>query len=101
MDSIQSANGGSPDSFIPYADTFIALSQLANNVISNLFQIALLGKRERSILLDKDTNLIVLTHKLYGLDEFDNNMDQLMVNNNWGFNQLIQIKKNTIVKYYI
>lgn len=101
MDSIQSVNGGSPDSFIPDADTFIALSQLANNVISNLFQIALLGKRERSILLDKDTNLIVLTHKLYGLDEFDNNMDELMANNNWGFNQLIQIKKNTIVKYYI
>lgn len=101
IDSIQSTNGGDPDSFIPDADSFIALSQLANNVISNLFKIALLGKRERTILLSKDTNLILLTHLLYGLDEFDNNMDELMSNNGWGFNQLIQIKKNTIVKYYI
>lgn len=101
IDSIQSANGGTPDSFIPDAQSFIYLNQLANTVISNLFQIALLGKRERTILLEKDTNLILLTHKLYSLDEFDNNMDELMANNGWGLNQLLQIKKNTLVKYYI
>jgi|GEM_PF-982269 hypothetical protein len=101
LDSIQTATGGTPTSFIPDSASLIGLNQLMCNVIANLFTIALNGKQERTLILEKDTNIIVLTHRLYGLDEFDNNMSQLMVNNGWGLNQCIQIRKNTPVKYYI
>src|SRR6478609_3051609 len=101
LDSIQTATGGKADSFIPDWLSFMALNELMNTVISNLFIIALNGKQERKILLDQDTNIVLLTHKLYGLDEFDNNIDELMANNGWGLNQCIQIRKNTEVKYYI
>lgn len=101
LDSIQTANGGSPDSFIPDAKSLTDLNLLFNNVVSNLFLIGLSSKQQRSIVLDNDTNVVVLTHMLYGLDKFDNNITALMANNGWGLNQLIQIRKNTVVYYFI
>jgi len=101
LDSIQSANGGSPDSFIPDAQSLTDLNLLFNNVVSNLFVIGLSSKQQRSIILDSDTNIVVLTHMLYGLDKYDNNMNALIANNGWGLNELIQIRKNTTVLYFI
>jgi hypothetical protein len=101
LDSIQTPTAGTPDSFIPDANSLIALNKLMSNVISNLFKIALTGKQERTYLIDSDTNIILLTHRLYGLDEFDNNINELISNNNWGLAQILQIRKNTLVKYYI
>jgi hypothetical protein len=101
LDSIQSLNGGAVDSFIPDAQSLTQLNLLFNNVISNLFLIGLSSSQQRTIVLDKDTNIIVLTHMLYGLDKFDNNINILMANNGWGLNQIIQIRKNTPVVYYV
>lgn len=101
LDSIQSKTGADIDSYIPDYNSFIQLRDLISFVISNLFTVALSAKQERKITLDKDTNLVLLTHMLYGLDQFDNNMNELMANNGWGIAQLIQIKKNTSVVYYI
>lgn len=101
LDSIQTATGGTPTSFVPDAASLIALNKLMSTVISSLFKIALIGKQERTLLLDKDTNIINLTYRLYSLDEFDNNIQELIENNNWGLNQILQIRKNTLVKYYI
>ena len=101
LDSIQSATGADIDSYIPDYNSLILLRDLITFVVSNLFEVALSAKQERKIILDRDTNLVVLTHMIYGLDEFDNNMNELMANNGWGINQLIQIKKNTTVIYYI
>jgi hypothetical protein len=101
LDSIQTSTAGTPTSFIPDAASLIGLNQLMSSVISNLFKIALIGKQERTLILEKDTNIIILTYRLYGLDEFDNNISELIANNNWGLNQILQIRKNTPVKYYI
>jgi hypothetical protein len=101
LDSIQTPTGAELDSYIPDYNSLILLRDLISFVISNLFNVALSAKQERKLLLDRDTNLIVLTHMIYGLDEFDNNMNELMANNQWGISQMIQIKKNTQVVYYI
>lgn len=101
LDGIQTNNGGAPSSFIPDANSIIALNQLVNYTVSVLFQIALQAKQERSIILTVDSNVILLTHQLYGLDEFDANIDALIVNNGWGLNQLLEVKKGTKVLYYI
>lgn len=101
LDSIQTANGGNPNSFIPDAQSLTDLNLLFNNVVSNLFLIGLSSKQQRSITLDNDTNIITLTHMLYDLDKFDNNISALIANNGWGLNQLIQIRKNTVVYYFI
>lgn len=101
LDTLQSDNGGSVNSFIPDAGSQIALNQLVNTAISSLFTIALSSRQERTLFLSEDTNLVELTHRLYSLDPDDNNMNELMINNNWSINQLLGIKKGTKVTYYI
>ena len=101
LDGIQSPNGGSPRYYIPNAASQIALNNLYNLSVSNLFSIALSSKQQRKLILESDTNIIVLTHRLYGLDPFDANIDELLSENNLGLNGLLQIKKNTEIVYYI
>lgn len=101
LDTLQTPNGGNPDSFIPDMASMSTLDSLVNYCISSLYDIALNSKKERSIILDSDTNLINLTHRLYGLDPSDNNINELMQNNGWGLNHILQLKKNTKVVYYI
>lgn len=101
LDSIQSLNGGNPDSYMPDQNSMQSLSNLINYTISNLFNIAANSKQERIIYLDSDTNLILLTHRYYGLDPNDDNITKMLVDNDIGLNELLQIKKNRKIAYYI
>ncbi len=101
LDVLQTDNGGNPTSYIPDAESLTALNDLINFTISNLFDIALDTKQERSIFLEKDSNVILITHRLYGLDVDDTLIDQLIDNNNIGINELLQLKKGREILYYI
>lgn len=101
LDLLQTDNGGNTTSYIPDAAGLISLNSLFNNTISSLFGIALNSKSERTVITEKDTNIILLTHRFYGLDPSDNNIDEMIENNNLGLNQLLQIKKGTKIVYYI
>jgi hypothetical protein len=101
LDSLQSTNGGSPNSFIPDPALLNELSSVIGYTISNLYNIALNSRKERSIITETDTNIILLTHRLYSLDPSDANMDELIENNGWGLTHILGIRKNTRVIYYI
>lgn len=101
LDFLQTATGGTPDSFIPDAEALTQLELLINYTISNLFTLALDAKQERSFILLEDTNCINLTHKLYGLDEADVNITKLINQNNFGLKHMLQIEKNTRIYYYV
>lgn len=99
LDLLQTLNGGSLASYIPTADSIITLSGLISYTISNLYIIALNSETEKSIIVEKDTNALLLTHRFYGLSN-DENLNKLFSNNNWGLNHILQIKKGTKVIYY-
>jgi len=101
LDALQGLNGGNPLSFIPDANTIIQLDNLFNMTISNLELIALSSRKERFLFLEEDTNLSLLTQRLYSLDDADNNMVELMENNNLGPNDILQLKKGRKIVYYI
>lgn len=101
LDFLQGANGGNPANFIPDANSIIDLDFLFNMTLSNLELIALSARKERFIILEEDTNIVLLTHRLYSLDPDDNNINELMVNNNMGLNDILEIKKGTKIVYYI
>lgn len=101
LDSIQTENGGLPDSYIPDASSLIGLSALVNLTISNLYKIALNSRSERSIVLEDDSNWVVLTHRFYGLDPLDNNLKELIENNSAGLNEMLQVRKGRKIIYYI
>lgn len=101
IDALQSENGSTPESYIPDGASLIALSSMIGLTVSNLYNIALSARKERSIITETDTNWIVLTHRFYGLDPSDANIDELIANNNGGLNKMLQIKKGTKIVYYV
>lgn len=101
LDGIQTDNGGSPDSFIPDANAMTQLNQLLNYTVSNLFTIAMDAKQERSVILEEDSNWIVLAHRFYGLKSDDSTIEQLIKNNNAGLSEMLQVRKNRKIVYYV
>lgn len=101
LDFLQTATGGTPDSFIPDADALMQLEFLINYTISNLFTLALNAKQERSFVLAYDSNVISLTHKVYGLLPDDSTIDQFIKQNNFGLKHMLQVERNTRIFYYV
>lgn len=69
--------------------------------ISGLSEQAINAKQERIVLLERDSNLIVLTHKYMGLDRFDANLERFRKVNNIKNKKLFSVKKGTAIKYYV
>jgi len=101
LDSLMSDNGGELDSYIPNQEPLYALNDLVNFTIVNLINIALDSRRERSLILGYDTNIIELTHRLYGLDPSDDNINELMEQNNLSFDEILQIKHGRKIIYFV
>lgn len=101
LDGFQTDNGGTEQSYIPDADSMMALNSLVNYTVSNLFDIALNSKQERIVTLESDTNLILVAHRFYGIDDSDKSIDILIKNNNIGINEMLGVKKGRKIIYYI
>lgn len=101
LDSLQTDNGGDLDSYVPDPASLLGLNDLVNFTVSNLFDIALDSKQERAVILEKDSNVILLAHRFYGLKADDSTIDDLIRNNGIGLNELLQIRKNREILYYI
>lgn len=99
LDSIQSPNGGNPDYFIPGYTAINLLNEIVNLTLTNLLQIALNGKKEITIQLPYDSNIILLTHKYYGLT--DENLNEFIANNNLTYKDMVGLKKGREIVYYI
>ncbi len=101
INNLQVGTGGSATSYIPNANTITALNDLINYTISNLYNIGFNAKQERVYVVNADTNVINLTHKIYGMDQNDDNIDTLMDNNAIGLSEILNIKKGREILYYV
>jgi hypothetical protein len=101
LDDMQTDNGGDPESYIPDAASMTQLNQLLNFTLSNLFNIALDSKQERTVILEDDSNAILLAHRFYGLLPDDSTIDAFISQNEIGINETLHIKKGRPVKYYV
>lgn len=100
LDSIQAERSDLSGSFTPDDFTNRLLSETALTTFANLFDIAFEARQERNIVLEKDSNAIILTHRFYGLDEADENLQFFIDSNNLTLDELLQIKKGRIITYY-
>jgi hypothetical protein len=101
LDNLQLDDLTKEDVYIPNYNNVADLENLHNLTISNLFDIALEAKQEVVKIVEKDTNLILLTHEVYGLDVDDVNLDKFVTTNEIGLNEHLLIKKGREVKYYV
>ncbi len=101
LDSIQSTVGGNTDSYIPDADSLSSLAEVVQYTLASLFDIAASAKQQRTMVLKEDTNLILLAYQLYGLTADDSTIKTLQKDNNIGLQEMLTIKKNRQILYYV
>lgn len=101
LDSMQTERADSDSSYQANFDNLNSLESIVNLSIANLYNTAFNAKQERSFIIDKDTNPIVLTHRFYGLDLDDVNLNSFITENNIGINELLNIRKGRKVVYYV
>ena len=77
------------------------LNSIVTECLANLYQLAFDSKQERIVQVDKDTNLILLTHKYMGLDSLDENIEKFRTINNIKNKSLFVIKKGRQIKYFV
>lgn len=101
LDTMQSSTGGEPDSYMPDVQSMLDLNSLINFTVSSLFIVGLNAKQERSLYIEEDSNIILLAHRLYGLQVDDSTIETLIANNKIGLNELLIIRKGRKILYYI
>jgi hypothetical protein len=101
LDNIQSDNSNSPDSFVPDFRSQLLLNDLINFTVSNLFEIAIDSRQERSIILEEDNNIINVAHRFYGLEINDSTIDELISTNEIGLNEYLGLKKGRKIVYFV
>lgn len=86
---------------MPDSNALAILWSMVNFTVSNLMQIAIGGKQERTSRLMEDTNWIELTHKYYGLDPQDENIVALISQNEGGIKNMLGLSIGDRFTYYV
>lgn len=99
LDNMQTDNGSQIDSYIPNYETVNALTSMVNYALSNLFDIALTANQQRKAILNADSNVILLAHRFYGSGE--ENINKFMNQNSMSLSEVIEVKKDREIVYYV
>lgn len=89
------------NAFTTSQQTQNALQDVVLATLYNLNTIAFNSKIERYVMLEKDSQLIVLTHKYMGLDAADANIETFRQINNIKNNNVFIVPKGTQIVYYV
>lgn len=84
----------------PDASIQSMLNDLVFYTLGNLFDFGFDSQQERIVRTEKDTNLILLTHRYLG-SATDENIETFRIINNIKLNELLRIKKGREIKYYV
>lgn len=101
LDTLSTETGDTEESYIPDHASMVELSGLVSFTVSHLFDIAMGAQQERIVHIEKDSNLFVLTHRFLGLQPDDSTIDEFMRNNKIGLSEILQIKKDRKIVYYV
>lgn len=100
LDENSTSNYTVENSYQPYPVLQSELYDLVMYTISNLYQLAFEAQQERIVYLEKDSNLILLTHKYLG-KATDENIMLFKTINNISMNENFKLKKGRKIKYYV
>lgn len=101
LDSLQTDNGGDTDSYVPDYDAISSLTGLVNYTISELMNIALDSRQERRVVLNAESDIILLGHRFYGPTDDNSNVETFESTNNIGLNEILGIQAGKEVVYYV
>lgn len=98
---LQSDNGGEPDSYIPDAESLNALGQLVSATVDLLFDQYAQAKQMRTYTVPYNMNVMNAAYLLYKDINTDVAAQQLISDNNIGYNELFVIEKDRVLVYYV
>ena len=101
LNDLQTINGGDINSYVPDFTFVNSLNILINFTLSQLFVIAIGAQQQRVVILTEDSNVILLTHKYYGLTADDSTMNKFISQNNIGISEIMNIEKGRKIIYYV
>lgn len=101
LNDVQSENGGDEDAYIPDPNSIIRLNAVVKFAISHLYTLSFGASQQRRFYLEDDSNLILLTHRLYGLDADDVNLGRFIAQNSIGLSEHLEIRKGREIVYYV
>lgn len=100
ISQLQSPNGSNPSFYVPNQQLITAIDVMVNVTISNLYTVALGGQKEYEVVTDKDTNVVLLAHRYYGLAN-DENIERIITTNGLTYQQVsLGVMKGTKIVYY-
>lgn len=88
------------NNYQPYAVLQNDLYNLVMFTVSNLYSLAFEAQQERIVIVEKDTNIVLLCHRYYGIAN-DENLETFRTINNIRLNENFKIKKGRSIKYYV
>lgn len=89
------------ETFNPNVNTQTDLYNLVAFTTGNLYSFAFDAKQLRIVYTNKNTNVILLAHRYLGLDPDDENLSKFIELNNIKLKELIKIKKDREIKYFV
>lgn len=101
LDSLTSTRADIRGSYFPDINFLQGIDFCVNYSLANLFIISLNAKQERIIYLENDSNIINLTHRFYGPNNFEENIEKFINENDIGLNEMFEIKKDRRLVYYV
>lgn len=88
------------ENFTPDHKVALSLHILMCETMANLYQVMFSAKQERIMYPEKDTNIILLAHRLYGIAS-DDNINKVKSTNSIGLSEILNIKKDRPIIYYV
>ena len=79
------------NNIIPNYEMALAMDFMTNVTIGNLYKVGMSAKQERVIILENDSNPILLSHRFYGFS--DDALDKFIEENNISMNEMFIVKK--------
>lgn len=84
---------------VPNYELSLGMDFIVNTTIGNLYKVGMESLQERYVILEKDSNPIVLSHRFYGFS--DNSLDRFIQENNIQIKNMLSIKKGTKIIWYV
>lgn len=101
LDGFETTTQTQLNSYAADPNTQNQLSQFMYFALSALIDISLDSQQEITVVNEADSNVIILTHRFYGLDDDDQNLDRFIETNNISLEELLLVPKDREVVYYV
>ena len=100
IDEMQTDSQTGEESYAADPDIVRGVKNIVNFTLSKLTEIAFDSEQENVVVVEADTNAIILAHRFYGSDDQDENLERFIETNNIGLSEILLIEKDREVIYY-